>query len=55
MNRTERFYLIDQLLHERGLMSFDALLGALGVSRATLKRDLECHAQPPARAHPVEP
>ena len=36
----ERFYLIDQLLKERKSTSFAALQEALGVSRATLKRDL---------------
>ncbi|TSE27809.1 helix-turn-helix transcriptional regulator [Tepidimonas aquatica] len=41
MNRTERFYKIDQLLHERRVVSFATLLEELGVSRATLKRDLE--------------
>jgi predicted DNA-binding transcriptional regulator YafY len=41
MNRTERFYKIDQLLHERRVVPFAVLLEELGVSRATLKRDLE--------------
>ncbi|MDA8383977.1 MAG: WYL domain-containing protein [Betaproteobacteria bacterium] len=41
MDRTERFYKIDQLLTERGLLPFDALLAALEVSPATLKRDLQ--------------
>ncbi|MBL8480998.1 MAG: WYL domain-containing protein [Rhodocyclaceae bacterium] len=40
MDRTERFYKIDQLLHERGNVSFELLLETLEVSRATLKRDL---------------
>lgn len=40
MNRTERFYRVDQLLTKHGVMSRQALLGALGVSWATLKRDL---------------
>ncbi|MBL8473510.1 MAG: WYL domain-containing protein [Rhodocyclaceae bacterium] len=40
MDRTERFYKIDQLLHERGNASFDFLLEKLEISRATLKRDL---------------
>lgn len=41
MDRTERFYRIDQLIHERQLVSFQQLLDTLEVSRATLKRDLE--------------
>ena len=41
MERLERFYKIDQLLHERKLVSFAAFMEALGVSRASLKRDLE--------------
>jgi predicted DNA-binding transcriptional regulator YafY len=40
MDRTERFYKIDQLL-DSGARSFAELQKALGVSRATLKRDLE--------------
>jgi predicted DNA-binding transcriptional regulator YafY len=40
MDRTERFYKIDQLLAERRLVPFEALQAALEVSRATLKRDL---------------
>ncbi|MBK6907414.1 MAG: YafY family transcriptional regulator [Rhodocyclaceae bacterium] len=41
MDRTERFYKIDQMIHERTLVSFAQLQEALEVSRATLKRDLE--------------
>lgn len=41
MDRTERFYKIDQLIRARGVVSFDALLAELEVSRATLKRDLQ--------------
>jgi len=41
MDRTERFYKIDQLIHDRKLVSFAALREALEVSPATLKRDLE--------------
>lgn len=41
MDRTERFYRIDQLLNEQRCLSFDALQDALGVSRATLRRDLQ--------------
>jgi predicted DNA-binding transcriptional regulator YafY len=40
VDRTERFYKIDQLLKERKVVSVRMLLGVLGVSRATLKRDL---------------
>ncbi len=41
MDRTERFYLIDQMLRERRSVSREELLEALGVSPATFKRDLE--------------
>jgi predicted DNA-binding transcriptional regulator YafY len=41
MNRTERFYKIDQLLHEKGIVPFIAIQERLEVSRATVKRDLE--------------
>ncbi len=41
MDRTERFYRIDQLLNERRAVSLDTLMAELEVSRATLKRDLE--------------
>jgi len=41
MDRTERFYKIELLLKSRGSVSFAALIGELGVSRATLKRDLQ--------------
>jgi len=41
MDRTERFYKIDQLLHEHGCTSFDDIRRALEVSPATLKRDLQ--------------
>lgn len=40
MGQTERYYKIDQLLNERRLVSFATLMDELGVSRATLKRDL---------------
>ncbi len=40
MNQTERFYKIDQMLHDRGVVSFQTLMDELEVSRATLKRDL---------------
>lgn len=40
MDRTERFYKIDQWLTERRVVPFADLLAALEVSRATLKRDL---------------
>ena len=41
MNRTERFYKIELLLKSRGRVSFAALIEELGVSPATLKRDLQ--------------
>ncbi|GAB4438480.1 MAG: WYL domain-containing protein [Rhodocyclaceae bacterium] len=41
MNRTERFYKIDQLIQERGHVPFAVLKERLEVSRATIKRDLE--------------
>ena len=40
MNRTERFYKIDQMLNDRKVVSFQAMMDELEVSRATLKRDL---------------
>lgn len=40
MNRTERFYLIDKLLSERKVTSRQELIDELGISWATLKRDL---------------
>lgn len=41
MDRTERFYKIERLLRSRGCISFAALRDELGVSPATLKRDLQ--------------
>jgi predicted DNA-binding transcriptional regulator YafY len=41
MDRTERFYRIDQLLNERRIVPFSVLTEKLEVSRATIKRDLE--------------
>jgi predicted DNA-binding transcriptional regulator YafY len=41
MDRTERFYKIELLIRNRGSVPFADLMGELGVSRATLKRDLE--------------
>src|SRR5712691_3329779 len=41
MERLERFYKIEQLLKNRRPVSFSALRFSLGVSAATLKRDLE--------------
>jgi predicted DNA-binding transcriptional regulator YafY len=40
VDRTERFYKIDQLLKQGRTVSFLRLAEAVGVSRATLKRDL---------------
>ena len=41
MDRTERFYKIDQLLSEHRVVPFSTFEERLGVSRATIKRDLE--------------
>ena len=41
MNRTERFYKIDQMLHERRVVPIEVFLEVLDVSRATFKRDME--------------
>ncbi len=41
MDRTERFYLIDQMLHNQQVVSRVQFLDALEVSPATFKRDLE--------------
>lgn len=41
MDRTERFYRIDQLLNDRRSVSMDTLIEELGTSRATVKRDIE--------------
>ncbi len=40
MDRTERFYRIDQLLNTRRVVTTADLLDELGVSLATMKRDL---------------
>ena len=41
MDRTECFYKIDQLLNDRRSVSMGILIEELGVSRATIKRDLD--------------
>jgi len=41
MDRTERFYKIDQLLKDRKVVSFATMQESLDVSRATLRRDLD--------------
>src|SRR5688572_12659468 len=41
MERLERFYKIDHLLKDRKVVSFSALQQVLGMSRASVKRDLE--------------
>lgn len=41
MDRTERFYKIEQLLSSREVVSRSVMLEELGISLATLKRDLE--------------
>ena len=51
MDRTERFYKIDQLLHERKVVPFSALAASLGMSRATIKRDLEYMRSRTQRTH----
>ena len=40
MNRTERLYRIDQLIHQRGAVPRQELLDELEISWATLKRDM---------------
>jgi predicted DNA-binding transcriptional regulator YafY len=40
MDRTERFYKIDQLLNDRRSASMDTLIEEMGL-RATVKRDIE--------------
>jgi len=44
MDRTERFYRIEMLIRNRGLVSFETLLDDLEVSRATLKRSARSSA-----------
>jgi predicted DNA-binding transcriptional regulator YafY len=41
MDRTERFYKIDQLLNDRRTVPMGMLMEKLGASKATVKRDLE--------------
>lgn len=41
MDRTERFYRIDQLLNERKVVHIETFLAELEISRATFKRDIE--------------
>ena len=41
MERTERFYKIDQVLNNRRSTSMEKLIEELGVSKATVKRDIE--------------
>ena len=41
MDRTGRLYKIDQLLHERRVVPTAIFLEQLGISLATLKRDLD--------------
>lgn len=41
MDRTERFYKIDQLLRANPVVPLSQFLECLGVSKATFKRDLE--------------
>jgi predicted DNA-binding transcriptional regulator YafY len=41
VERLERFYRIDQLLKDRRVVAFSVLMKELGMSRASVKRDLE--------------
>ncbi len=41
MDRTERFYRMDQMLRERTVVPIRSFMEELGVSRATFKRDLD--------------
>jgi len=41
MDRTERFYKIDQLLNDRRAVPMDTLIEELGISKATVKRAIE--------------
>src|ERR1700730_16331657 len=41
MDRLERFYKIDQLLKDRKVVSFATFKDKLGMSKASVKRDLE--------------
>jgi predicted DNA-binding transcriptional regulator YafY len=41
MDRTERFYRMDQMIRDRTVVPLQSFLDDLGVSRATFKRDLE--------------
>lgn len=41
MNRSERFYKIEGMLHNRGSVPIETFLAELEISRATFKRDLE--------------
>lgn len=41
MDRTERFYKIDQMLHDRSIVPLQDFLKELGISHATFKRDME--------------
>ena len=41
MDRSERFYRIEQLLHDHRVVTFEEIQTALEVSRATLKRDFQ--------------
>jgi predicted DNA-binding transcriptional regulator YafY len=41
VDRTERFYRIEQLLRERSSVPLQGFLDDLGISAATFKRDVE--------------
>jgi DeoR/GlpR family transcriptional regulator of sugar metabolism len=44
MNRTKLFHKIEQMLHERRVVSVDVFLDELDISRATFKREMESQA-----------
>lgn len=41
MDRTERFYRIDQMIQDRTVVPIQSFLDELDISRTTFKRDLE--------------
>ena len=42
MSQTARVYKIDQMLNNHAVVPFRTMIDALGISRATLKRDIAC-------------
>jgi hypothetical protein len=53
MNRTDPFYRIDQLLHERRIVALEVFLAELEISRATFKREEAWCAMPSMMRRPV--